>query len=436
MSKFNRLDPILAILCLILAACTLPFVKPTPIVETQPPPPTKESLPVEPTQDTVTLPTREVVLSTPIGGVAQPLTLTSLKMFDASNGWASATGDTDDHPHLLRTSDGGITWQERTPAGMTAELDYASAMIIFTTLDINTVWATLSSRSPAPKSSPLTTWQTSDGGATWSSSDPLPITDLSMEFFLPDQFGFSDRNNGWLLVHNGAGMNHDYVSIFTTADGGASWKRIVDPYMDNLMMSCSKTGLVFFDARNGWITYDCHGVKPGLDFYLTVDGGTTWPAITLPSPGVEPNYWDNMDNACGIDAIVLAQAPRLTISVTCLHYGRSDPTRWLYTTTNNGVTWSWEATPGGYGDAFLLDPNQGWFLGHIKQQDSDANTLYVTTDGGVSWLPVKNVNWRGLPQFVDTRNGWVLASTGSETAFVRTTDGGHTWAEIKAVIKP
>lgn len=436
MSKFNRVDPVLAILCLILAACTLPFVKPTPLVETQPPPQTKESLPVEPTKDTVTLPTREVILSTPIAGTAQPLTLTSLKMFDASNGWAAATGDTDDHPHLLRTSDGGVTWQERTPAGMTAEQDYATAMIIFTAMDINTVWATLSSRSPAPKSSPLTTWQTRDGGGTWSSSDPLPITDLSMEFFLPDQFGFSDRNNGWLLVHNGAGMNHDYISIFTTADSGASWKRIVDPYMDNLMMSCSKTGLVFFDARNGWITYDCHGVKPGLDFYTTVDGGTSWEAVTLPSPGVEPNYWENMENACGIDAIVLAEAPRLTISVTCLHYGTSDPTRWLYTTTNNGLTWSWEATPGGYGEAFLLDPNQGWFLGHIKQQDSDANTLYVTTDGGVSWLPVKNVNWRGLPQFVDAKNGWVLASTGTETAFVHTTNGGHTWAEIKGVLKP
>ena len=436
MSKFNRVDPVLAILCLILAACTLPFAKPTPLVETQPPVLTPETFPATATAEFVLPPTATPVLSTPIAGTAQPLTLTSLKMFDASNGWAAAIGDTDDHPHLLRTSDGGITWQERTPAGMTTETDFDSSLIIFTTLDINTVWATLSSRSPAPKSSPLTTWQTKDGGGTWTSSDPLPITDLSMEFFLPDQFGFSDRNNGWLLVHNGAGMNHDYISIFTTADGGASWRRIVDPYMDNLMMSCSKTGLVFFDAGNGWITYDCHGVKPGLDFYTTLDGGNTWQAVTLPSPGVEPNYWDNMENACGIDAIVLSQAPRLTISVTCLHYGTSDPTRWLYTTINNGVTWSWEATPGGYGDTFLLNPNQGWFLGHIKQQDTDANTLYETSDGGVTWLPVKNVNWRGLPHFVDVSNGWVLARTGSETAFVRTTDGGHKWSEIKAVLKP
>jgi len=436
MSTFKRLDPVLAVVCLILAACTLPFVNPTPVVETQPPLLTPDSIPVEPTLDTSTLPTREVVLSTPISGVAQPLTLTSLKMFDPLNGWAAATGDTDNAPHLLRTADGGTTWQERTPAGMAAEVEFADSTIIFTALDLNTIWATLSSLSPSPQLTSLITWQTSDGGTTWSASDPLPVTDLSVEFFMPDYFGFSDQNNGWLLVHNGAGMNHDYVSIFTTPNGGAYWKRVVDPFMDNLYMSCSKTGLIFFNASLGWVTFDCHGVKPGLDFYATTDGGTTWQPITLPSPGVEPNYWENMDNACGIDAIVYVQAPRLTLSVTCLHYGTSDPNRWLYTTPDSGATWSWKATPGGYGSTFLPNPTQGWFLGHIKRQEDDASTLYVTSDGGASWSPVKNVNWRGLPQFVDIKNGWVLASVGVNTAFVRTTDGGHTWAEIKAVIKP
>jgi hypothetical protein len=242
MSKFNRLDPVLATLCLILAACSLPFINPTPIVETQPPQLTNESFPVNPTTDSSTpevntLPTTGVVFFTPIAGIEQYLTLTSIKMFDTKNGWAAAIGDTDKAPHILLTEDSGATWQERTPTGMAAEAGYAGSTIIFTALDLTTVSATLTSRSPAPKTSPLITWQTNDGGETWSSSDPLPVTDIAMEFFMPDYFGFSDRSNGWLLVHNGAGMNHDYVSIFTTANGGASWLRVVDPFMDNLMMS-------------------------------------------------------------------------------------------------------------------------------------------------------------------------------------------------------
>jgi len=438
MSTHKRLDPILAILCILLAACSLPFLDgtSTPLDETQPVMITPESSPVNPTVEIAVPPTPYIALSTPIAGLEQPLTLTSLKMFDTLKGWAAAIGDIDNTPHLLKTSDGGKTWQERTPAGMAAEDGFGESSIIFTSLDLNTVWATLSSSSPAPKTTPLTTWRTLDGGATWSSSDPLPVTDLSVEFFMPDYFGFSDINNGWLLIHNGAGMNHDYVSIFLTADGGGSWRRVVDPYMDNLSMSCSKTGLVFFTYSQGWITFDCHGVKPGLDFYMTSDAGSTWQPVPLPSPGYQPDYWSDMQNACGIDAIVYTRSPMLTISVTCQSAGRSDPERWLYTTPDNGLTWSWENTPGGYGDTFLLDPQQGWFLGHIKQQENDASSLYVTANGGASWTPVKNVNWHGLPQFVDAKNGWVLASAGPEKAFVRTTDGGKTWSEVKAVLEP
>jgi photosystem II stability/assembly factor-like uncharacterized protein len=438
MSNHKRLDPILAVLCVLLAACSLPFLDgtTTPKGETPPPVLTQESFPVNPTAEIAIPPTPYVALSTPIAGLEQPLTLTSLKMFDALNGWAAAIGDNDNAPHLLRTRDGGTTWQERTPAGMTAETGFTDSIIIFTTLDLNTVWATLSSQSPSPVLTSLIAWQTVDGGATWSSSDPLPVTDLSVEFFMPDLFGFSDRSNGWLLVHNGAGMMKDYVSIFTTANGGASWKRVVDPYMDNLRMSFSKTGLVFFDANTGWVTLDSHGVEPGLEFYNSVDGGTSWQEIDLPSPGYQPNYWADMQNACGIDAIVYVRPPMLTVSVTCQSAGRADPERWLYTTPDNGLTWSWVNTPGGYGDTFLLDPNHGWFLGHIKQQDDDASTLYVTTNAGASWSPIKNVSWRGVPQFVDAKNGFVLARAGMENAFVRTTDGGKTWSEVKAVLAP
>lgn len=434
MSTFKRPALTLSIIFLMLAACSLPFLNPTPTPEVLPPVATT-AMPAVTTAILVT-PASSHPLTTPLAGVAQPVTLHSIKMFDALHGWASVTGDTDDHPHLVTTSDGGKTWKEMTPAGMAAESGYDSAIIIFTSLDANTLWATLSSLSPSPDLTSLIIWRTTDGGKTWSSSDPLPVADISVEFIMPDYFGFSDPNNGWLLTHNGAGMNHDYVSIFTTKNGGASWKRVVDPYMDNLKMSFSKTGLVFFDANRGWITLDSHGVQAGLFFYTTTDGGNTWQDVSLPSPGVEPGYFNSMDNVCGLDGIVYAANPLLTVSVTCMHSGISDPNRWLYTTSDAGNTWSWHAVPGGFGNSFFLSATQGWFLGHIKQQDSDAGTLYVTYDSGATWAPIKNVNWSGIPQFIDAQNGWVIARTGTETAFVHTIDGGKTWAEIKAIITP
>ncbi len=127
MSTHKRLDPILAVLCVILVACSLPFLDGTPTSTGGTPPPvlTPESFPVNPTAEIAVPPTPYVALSTPIAGLEQPLTLTSLKMFDALNGWAAATGDNDNAPHLLRTRDGGTTWQERTPAGMAAETGFS-----------------------------------------------------------------------------------------------------------------------------------------------------------------------------------------------------------------------------------------------------------------------------------------------------------------------
>ncbi len=192
MSPVKRLDPILALLCLILAACTLPFIKPTPLIETQPSLFTPETPPEATTPETAQFPTPELEYSTPIAGVAQKLTLKSIQMFDLAHGWASATGNTDGLPHLVATSDGGTTWKEMTPAGMAAQSGYAESLIIFTALDFNTIWATLSSPSPSPLLATLITWHSDDGGKNWSASVPLPVTDLAVEFFMPDHFGFSE----------------------------------------------------------------------------------------------------------------------------------------------------------------------------------------------------------------------------------------------------
>ena len=53
----------------------------------------------------------------------------------------------------------------------------------------------------------------SDGGATFQISQPLDLSGLIESFFV-GQIQFIDANQGWLLAHVGAGMNHDYISIY------------------------------------------------------------------------------------------------------------------------------------------------------------------------------------------------------------------------------
>jgi photosystem II stability/assembly factor-like uncharacterized protein len=57
--------------------------------------------------------------------------------------------------------------------------------------------------------------------------------------------------------------------------------------------------------------------------------------------------------------------------------------------------------------------------------------MYQNSNGGFGeWTHVKTVAWDGQFSFVDASNGWAVATSGDETALVRTTDGGATWGEV------
>ena len=127
-------------------------------------------------------------------------------------------------------------------------------------------------------------WSTTDGGKTWIGSSPLDLTNVNMEFFKPSDIDFSDTQHGWIMIHVGNGMMHDYVTIFNTIDGGKSWNKVVDPTQQSLPQGCYKNGIVFLDASAGWVAGDCQGVQSGVYFYKTNDSGQTWTTQTLPAP--------------------------------------------------------------------------------------------------------------------------------------------------------
>jgi len=64
-------------------------------------------------------------------------------MVDASNGWAIGNaGDTIDH--VLRTSDGGNTWQDVTPPEAAPTMDLPEKRAVGFFLNRDTVWVTYS----------------------------------------------------------------------------------------------------------------------------------------------------------------------------------------------------------------------------------------------------------------------------------------------------
>jgi photosystem II stability/assembly factor-like uncharacterized protein len=444
-----------------LAACGAPVTEPPTLAATQPLPtraPTLTPSPVPPTR----APTQTPLSSSPspvpstatpaagstpeTGGPAvnpivplaagQPVTVTAIHMLDATTGWAvgQAMGDPDDH--VLRTSDGGVTWHDVTPPENTdpaAPLGKAATAFF---LDANTAWAAYYDRANGPAAASAVVWRTADAGKTWTSSQPLDTKDAA--FYSPSDFAFVNAKTGWLLAHVDAGMMHDYVMVFATSDGGQTWTRVVDPFMDNLPQSCGKTGMVLVDAQTGWVTGDCQGVQPGPPYLQkTTDGGRTWQAVKLPSPPDRADLFTRDDVGCGTYAPAFFSPQSAVLTMKCLFF-TANPLRtdsFLYATADGGKTWHSSTLPAS--EVTFTNANAGWALTATDPNNPTApHDLYQTGDSGQTWTKIKSVNWGGQIDFVTDQEGWAVAKAGDAIALVHTTDGGKTWKEIGPQVAP
>jgi photosystem II stability/assembly factor-like uncharacterized protein len=375
---------------------------------------------------------------TAIPGHLQPgasVRIAEIAMRDANQGWAIGNRGLGLQDAILRSADGGLTWRDVTPplppATTGAGRQAAAAFV-----DAQHAWVTYADPTPDPDLKNPAVWSTADGGQTWRTGQPLDMQGVNAESYSPAEFGFLDLQHGWLLAHIGAGMNHDYVVIFTTADGGQTWTRIVDPQKNNLPMSCQKTGLLFQTPLVGYVTGDCQGVASGIYFVRSVDSGATWQDVFLAPPADKPDLFTNQNSMCGVETILFPSPQDALVPIRCSPMGdAANAQRWLYTSQDGGQTFHPLPVPTQYGTFDFLDPQTGWLIGSFAA-DATRFTLFTTVDGGQNWRTLANLGWTGRPDFVDSQNGWVIARSADTTALVRTADGGATWQEIKPHVAP
>ncbi len=368
----------------------------------------------------------------------QPVTLTLIQMADATTGWAVGQSVNDPHDHVLHTTDGGTTWRDVTPP---EPIDPAATLGQGATaffLNADQGWLTYYDRVGAPPAQ-ARVWSTHDAGQTWAVSEPLDISDA--ESYSPsDLVMLAGEPAGWLLVHAGVGLSHDYVYVFATTDGGLTWKRVVDPFQENLPTACGKTGMMFVDAQTGWVTGDCGGVVPGAPYLqATTDGGQTWQAVELPAPADTSDLFTNQNYYCGTYGLQFVAPQTGMLVVRCGDLNTLSAKAWLYTTADGGQTWSGNPLPATYNyfytgsPSLFLDPSLGWVL---ADDASGGGQVFRTQDGGQTWTLVKKLTWVGTLDFVDAQTGWAIAKAGEAVALVSTSDGGNKWIEIKPQVAP
>jgi len=182
--------------------------------------------------------------------------------------WASGAGST-----VLRTSDGGQTWQKLNVT--TDALDFRDIDAV----DAQTAYILSIGNGPASR-----IYKTTDAGKTWA----LQFKNEDPKAFL-DAMSFWDANHG---IAFGDSVDKQFY-ILTTADGGHTWSRVpatnLPPAQENEgAFAASGTNIAVFGKSHAWIGT---GAAAKSRVLHTADGGRTWqvadtPLASGPSAGI------------------------------------------------------------------------------------------------------------------------------------------------------
>ncbi|MGZ9224378.1 MAG: NBR1-Ig-like domain-containing protein, partial [Anaerolineales bacterium] len=333
------------------------------------------------------------------GTVVSSPSIRQLFMIDASNGWA--IGDS----YLLRTTNGGATWYNMLPedtpiGGFFASSAKGWVLSSFSDISVGTLY------------------RTTNGGLNWTKYD-VP--------FNSGQIQFLDDNNGFVLNGELSGMQKHPVSLYQTSDGGATWtlKYTNIPTAPNpgtsLPFSGHKNGMTFRDTSNGWVGGD-YPNNGYVYLYRTSDGGVNWSRIQLTLPaGYE-------------SAFITTTAPKFfgindAILPVWMTLGAGMRDLFLYISHDGGATWTPSASfarNAEHTDIVSTNDVISWDW---------ANVFHVSSNAGSGWTTVTpNVNFgdsfRGM-DFVSPATGWATReSVNGVTPLYRTSDGGATWTLI------
>ena len=217
------------------------------------------------------------------GDISRKISLNAIYFVDENIGYAVGTKST-----LIKTTDGGMTWIDISPAG-DKEFDdvyFHNELYGFIT-KINTVL------------------RTTDGCQTW---DSISIS----SGFHPKHLHFTNDTTGYI----GDSWSSYY---YKTTDGGENWGQVnINPVIEDFKLSA----ILFIDENIGFISGEIYSVSNTDNIILkTTDGGNLWTQVYSHSFNYVHNfYFHNPDTG-------FAVGPRIMYDNMILR------------TTNGGLNW-------------------------------------------------------------------------------------------------
>ena len=347
---------------------------------------------------------------------------------DADNG--VAVGDVGT---VLRTSDGGVSW---TPV----DSGIATGLLALHFVDGNTGSA-LSG----------TIYRTTDGGTTWSAQTSAHPTEAPRGIFFTDALHGTvvgdrgtiqttdDGGQTWTAREAGTTLRlwsvaytdvdtgvavGDFGTILRTTDGGETWTDVDSPLNRDIR------DVWFSDAQNGYAVGE-NGV------YRTTDGGLTWDAETVVGlSGLTGVSGFGADVSVVGNSTVIARSADAGTTWTLQHSGSSGhlrDVRYADATTAVAVgSPSWRTTDGGGTWAEIEVGGSAISFGTAEKGiiAGSGGAVSRTTDAGATWEAVLP---RPQPErilngvhFVDGDHAWAVGNVGTVH---HSADGGLTWSQ-------
>lgn len=390
---------------------------------------TSSPKPAEPKLPAESPPAQESPAAAPIGPTESAVRLTSIYLVDQMQGWAVGTGRAPVETAslaVLRTADGGRTWHDVTPDGLS---DRSGQGVAADFLDGDHGWVVVAAQ--AEGGGTITVYRTANGGQTWSRTE-VPV--LRWETGRP-WVDFITPEDGWIVATSSPALGTMNKSVYRTEDGGKTWHLAsrnsgpsAQPTPDPLPNTEYVTGLSFRSPTQGWVTA-LYRTNPETPLYRTADGGQSWHRQAIPYP---PAYTEGY-YANAYPPVLFG--PGGTAGVLLVEYVGAEPALVPYLTRDGGTTWvaaaPVAARPAVRNDRYydFIDLRHGWIL-------DAGGTLLVTRDGGQAWTaitPDRSLKDAAI-DFVSPEIGWALVqSTGQ---LLKTADGGRSWSLVAVEPKP
>ncbi|MER7506024.1 oxidoreductase [Nonomuraea pusilla] len=264
--------------------------------------------------------------------------------------WASGTGGT-----VLRTVDGGRSWQNVSPPGAEA-LQFR---------DVEAFDARRAVVLSIGEGSDSRVYRTDDGGRTWTETFR---NDEPKAFY--DCMAFFDRRHGLAMSDPVDGR----FRLLSTEDGGRTWEVLPSDGMPDALpgeagFAASGQCLVTSGGRDAWLATG--GAERSRVFHSS-DRGRTWTVSDTPVPAGDP--------ARGVFALAFRDPHRGIAVGGDYRPGQPSPQA-AAVSRDGGATWQPSATPPpAYRSGVAWLPNLPFAAIAVGPTGSD-----VTYSGGASW---------------------------------------------------